>query len=55
MLQTLDIGLNIFSKARPIVFLANELFGFINTKVPYQWIVMVPANKLYLNDFRYKR
>ena len=30
-----DIGLNIFSEARSIVFPANEVFGFINTKMFY--------------------
>ena len=29
-----EIGFNIFSEARPVVFSAYELFGFINTKVP---------------------
>ena len=28
-----DIGLNVFSEARPIVFPADEVFGFIDTKM----------------------
>ena len=49
-----DIGLNIFFEARLIVFPTDELSGFIDTKVLCQWIVVVPTNELYLNDFRYK-
>ena len=49
-----DIGLNIFLKAWPIVFLANKLFYFIDIKMICQKIVVVPADELYLNDFRYK-
>ena len=30
-----DIGLNIFLEAQPIVFPANEVLGFINTKMFY--------------------
>ena len=52
---TLDIGLNIFFEARPIVFPTNELLSFIDTKMPNQWIVVVPTDELRLNDFRYKR
>ena len=54
-IATFDVGLNIFSKARSIVFPANELSGFIDTKMAYQQIVVMPANKLCSNDFRHKR
>ena len=50
-----DVGLNILSKARPIIFLVNKLPDFIDTKIAYQRVVVIPANKLCLNDFRYKQ
>ena len=40
----LDIGLNIFSEARPIVFPANKVLGFFNTKMSYQKVIMVPTD-----------
>ena len=36
MILYFDIGVNIFFKALLIVFLANELYNFINIKVLYQ-------------------
>ena len=50
-----EIGFNIFSKARPIVFPTDELSGFVDTKVPCQWIIVVPTNELCSNDFGYER
>ena len=51
----LDIGLDVFSETRPIIFPTNELSGFIDTKVPCQWVVVVPANELCSNNFRHER
>ena len=48
-----DISLNIFSKAWPIVFLANEVFDFIDTKMSCQKVVVVSTDDLYSNGFRY--
>ena len=36
----------------PVVFLGYELACFLNTKVAYQRIVVMPANKLRSDDFR---
>ena len=55
MVAALDIAFNIFSKAWLIILPINELLDFIDIKVPYQYIVVVLANELYLNDFRYKQ
>ena len=46
-----DVGLNILSEAWPIIFPADELPGFINTKMACQRVVVVPTKKLGLNDF----
>ena len=51
---TFDIGLNVLSEAQPIVFLADEVFAFIDTKMPCQRLVMVSTDKLFSNNFRYK-
>ena len=50
-----DIGLNIFFETRPIIFPANKLPGFIDTKMACQRVVVVPANELSSNDFRYEQ
>ena len=52
---TFDIGLNIFSKTWQIIFPDNKLFSFINTKMIYQKVVIIAANKLCLNNFRHKQ
>ena len=49
-----DIVLNIFSETWPIVFPANEVFGFIDTKISGQRVVMVSTDELCSKDFRYK-
>ena len=49
-----DIGFNVFSKARPIVFLADEVFGFIDIEMSCQRVVIVLTNELCLNNFKYK-
>ena len=49
-----DIGFIIFFETRLIVFLVNKFFYFINIKMVCQKIVIMLANQLYLNDFRYK-
>ena len=49
-----DIDLNVFSEARPIVFLADEVFDFIDTKMSCQRVVIMSIDELYSNDFRYK-
>ena len=51
----LDVGLNILSEARPIIFPTDELPGFVNTEMACQRVVVVPANELCSNDFRYER
>ena len=51
----LDIGLNILFEARPIIFPADELLSFVDTEMACQRVVVVPANELCSNDFRYKR
>ena len=50
-----DIGLNIFSEARPIVFPTDEVFGFIDTKMSCQRVIVMSTDDLCLNDFKYKR
>ena len=50
-----DIGLNIFFKAWPVLFLADELYGFINFEMTCQRIIVMPANKLCSNDFKHKQ
>ena len=50
-----DVGFNILSEARPVIFPADELSGFIDTKIACQRVVVVPTTKLYLNNFRHKR
>ena len=50
-----DVGFNILPEARPIIFPTNELSGFIYTKVPCQWVVVIPANELCSKNFRHKR
>ena len=52
---TFDISLNISWEGQPIVFPANKVFGFIDAKMSYQKVVVVPTDKLCSNDFRYKR
>ena len=54
-ITTFDMSFNISLKAWLIVFLADKVLGFINTKMLYQKVVIVLTDKLYLNNFRYKR
>ena len=49
-----DIGLNVFLEAQPILFLADEVLDFIDTKISYQRLVVVSTDELCLNNFRYK-
>ena len=49
------VGLNILFEAQPIIFPADKPPGFINTKITCQKVVMLPANELGSNDFRYER
>ena len=35
-----------------VIFSNYELTCFLNTKVACQWIVVIPTNKLYSDDFR---
>ena len=49
-----DIGLNIFFEIWPIILPANEIFYFINTKMICQKVIVMPANKVCLNDFKHK-
>ena len=51
---SLDIGFNIFSETWLIVFPADEVFGFIYTKMSYQIVIVVLTDELCLNDFKYK-
>ena len=50
-----DIALNIFSEAWPIVFPANQLPCFVNTKMTCQKIVVMLADEFGLDDFWHKR
>lgn len=47
-----DISFNDFSQAQSIVFPANKLFAFINTKITYKEVILVPVNKLVENYFQ---
>ena len=46
-----DIGLNVFLETWPIIFPADEVLGFINTKMFCQKVVMVLTDELYSNGF----
>ena len=50
-----DLGLNIFLEVWPIVIPADEVLGFIDTKIFCQRVVMILTDDLCLNGFRYKR
>ena len=50
-----NIGVNISLEARPIVFPADEVLGFIDAKMSYQRVVVMLTDDLCSNDFRYKR
>ena len=50
-----NIGLNISSEARPIVFPADKVDDFIDAKMSCQRVIVIPTDELYLNNFRYKR
>ena len=50
-----DIGFNILSKVRPIILLANEFSGLINIKIACKKVIVMLANKLCSNGFRYKQ
>ena len=50
-----DIDLNISSEARPIVFLADKVLGFIDAEMSCQRVIVVStSDDLCLNGFRYK-
>ena len=49
------IRFDLFSEARPIVFLTNQLFCFIDTEMAGQKVVMVPTDDFRLNDFWHKK
>lgn len=51
--EAFDLCLNIFFKAQLPIFLAEKFSGFINTKIICQKIVMMPIDKLGLNNFKY--
>ena len=50
-----DLGLNILSEARTVVFTTDKLSCFINTKMACQKVVVVSANELCSNNFRYEQ
>lgn len=50
-----DIGLNIFLQAWLIVFLANQFFSLINSKLIYKKIIILSTNKLGIDNFGYVR
>ena len=50
-----DIGFNIFSETWLLVFPANKVFGFINTDMFCQKVVVMSIDELCLNDFRNKQ
>ena len=50
----LDIDLNIFLETWLIISPANKLFCLIDTEIFCQRVIVVPTDKLCLNDFRYE-
>ena len=46
-----DIGLNVFSEAWPMVFVTNEVLGFINVKMSYQRVVVMSTDELCSDGF----
>ena len=52
---TFYIGLDVFSKARPIVFSADQFSCFIDTKMACQRVVVVSTGDLGSNNFRHER
>ena len=46
-----DIGLDIFFQAWPIVFLADQLFCFVNLKMLYKRIIVMTTYHLGMNGF----
>lgn len=53
-ITAIDISFNILFKAYLIVFQANKFFYFINTEMTCKKIIVIVADKFYLNDFGYK-
>ena len=49
-ITSLDIDLDAFFQARPIVFPANQLSCFVNTKMPYKKIIMMATYYLGTDD-----
>ena len=49
------IRFNVFFQAQPIVFPANQLFGFIDSKITCQKVIMMPTDQLKTDDFWYIR
>lgn len=45
------MGLDIFFQARPIAFLANELFHFIDSKMASKKVFIMPDDWLGMEDF----
>ena len=47
----LYIGFDVFSQTRLIVFPVDQLFGFIDSKMVYKRVIIVPTDKLRADDF----
>ena len=54
-IAALDIGLDIFSKARLIVFLADEFSCFIDIEMACQRFVIILADKFDLDNLLHKK
>ena len=50
-LTAFDISLNVFLEAWPIVFLANEVLGYINAKMTCQRVVVTSTNEFDSDGF----
>ena len=50
-IASLQIVLDVMAKHWLVIFLGYELICFLNTKVAYQRIVVMPANKLCPDNF----
>lgn len=47
----LGIGFNISPKAWSIVFFTDQLPSFINSKITYEKIIVMPIDQLGIDDF----
>lgn len=48
-----DIGFDIVAEDWLAVFLDNQLLDLFNSKIASQWVLMMFADQLYINNFKY--